>query len=68
MAEKAPYHPRTWALGGRGEKGVDLPITAVFLVLFIVSAAWHQAIYQINNRRGHKFVFSVVLFGKYLPH
>ncbi|KAH8719488.1 hypothetical protein GQ44DRAFT_658883 [Phaeosphaeriaceae sp. PMI808] len=59
----APYLPTTWALGGKNEKSVDLPITAVFLVLYIIGAAWHMTIFQLNNKRGHKFLFSAVTFG-----
>ncbi|KAH7081344.1 hypothetical protein BKA63DRAFT_206724 [Paraphoma chrysanthemicola] len=58
-----PYLPTTWALGGRATKTVDIPITAVFLALYIGSAAWHMTIFQKNNKRGHKFIFSAVLFG-----
>ncbi len=42
---------------------VDVPISAVFLALFIGAAAGHMAIFQINKRRGHKFIMSVLLFG-----
>jgi hypothetical protein len=63
MNKNAPYVPTTWALGGSIEKGVDLPITIVFLSLFMISAAWHMTIFQLNRRRGHKFLFNAVLFG-----
>ncbi|KAF2752562.1 hypothetical protein EJ05DRAFT_296055 [Pseudovirgaria hyperparasitica] len=58
-----PYRPTNWALGGANVKHVDIPITAVFLVLFILGAATHMTIFQLNRRRGHKFIFSVLLFG-----
>ncbi|KAF1915903.1 hypothetical protein BDU57DRAFT_529087 [Ampelomyces quisqualis] len=58
-----PFAPTTWALGGAPQKGVDIPITVVFMVLFMLSAAWHMAIFQSNKKRGHKFLFSAALFG-----
>ena len=35
----------------------------MLLVLFVAAAATHMAIFQLNRRREHKFVFSVLLFG-----
>lgn len=35
----------------------------MLLALFVGSAAMHMTIFQINQRRGHKFIFSVLLFG-----
>ncbi|OAL00939.1 hypothetical protein IQ06DRAFT_304648 [Phaeosphaeriaceae sp. SRC1lsM3a] len=58
-----PYFPTVWSLGGTPSKSVDIPITAVFLALFMISAAWHMTIFQKNNKRGHKFVFNAALFG-----
>ena len=40
-----------------------MPISAVFLALFIGSAVLNMTIFQINRRRGYKFVLSAVLFG-----
>jgi len=63
-----PVLPRIWMLGGRPEVGVDVPITAVFLLLFIVGAVAHMTIYQLNRKRGHKFLMSALLFGMhYFP-
>ena len=42
---------------------VDVPITAVFLFLFIILAAAHMTIFQLNRRRGHKFIMSGLMFG-----
>ena len=58
-----PYAPKTAALGGLPTKDLDVPICAVFLVLFAAGAASHMTLYQRNNRRGHKFLPSVVTFG-----
>jgi hypothetical protein len=59
----APYPPRFAAVGGKPNVGVDVPISAVFLVLFIIGAATHMTIFQLNNRKGHKFVMSAMTFG-----
>jgi hypothetical protein len=52
-------------MGGVPKIGVDVPITAVFLALFIGAAAIHMTIFQLNQRRGHKFIFSALLFGRF---
>ncbi|KAJ6444441.1 family c-likeg-protein-coupled receptor protein [Purpureocillium lavendulum] len=58
-----PYPPQGAGLGGQPTKGVDVPISSVLLFLFILSAALNMTIFQINRRRGHKFVLSAVVFG-----
>jgi hypothetical protein len=58
-----PYPPTSWALGGIIEPQVDVPITSVFLGLFVVGAGAHMAIFQMNRAKGHKFLFSGLLFG-----
>lgn len=63
MPAKGPYPPQTWSLGGTPEVSVDVPVTAVFLVLYVCGAATHMAIFQLNKRRGKKFLFSAMLFG-----
>jgi hypothetical protein len=65
MNQGPPYRPTTWALGGVPKKNVDIPITAVFLALFMISATWHMTIFQLNNKKGHKFLFNAALFGKF---
>lgn len=35
----------------------------MLLALFVAGAITHMAIFQVNRRRDHKFVFSVLLFG-----
>jgi hypothetical protein len=59
-----PYQPRVWQLGGTPDVSVDVPITAVFLFLFIIGAAAHMTIFQLNRKKGHKFLMSALLFGK----
>lgn len=58
-----PYPPTTAALGGLPTVGLDVPICAVFLVLFVIGAASHMAIFRANMARGHKFIMSGMLFG-----
>ncbi|KAH9864309.1 hypothetical protein J1614_010243 [Plenodomus biglobosus] len=58
-----PWIPNNWAFGGAPRKSVDVPVTAVFLALFIIGAATHMTIFQLNRKRGHKFIFNAVLFG-----
>lgn len=59
----APYPPRVAAVGGRPNTSVDVPVSAVFLFLFVVGAATHMTIFQLNNRKGHKFIMSAMTFG-----
>ncbi|TVY67422.1 hypothetical protein LSUE1_G009115 [Lachnellula suecica] len=63
MSTKAPYAPTMAGLGGTPSTDIDAPITAVFLVLFIIGAATHMTILQLNNRKGHKFILSGMTFG-----
>lgn len=58
-----PYPATTAALGGLPTIGVDVPICAVFLALYIIGAASHMTILQINEKRGHRFLISGMLFG-----
>lgn len=58
-----PYPPQAAVLGGVPTNNVDTPISAVLLALFVGSAAINMTIFQVNLRRGHKFIFSVLLFG-----
>ena len=67
MPKGPPYVPTTWGLGGPQEKKVDVPITSVFLVLFTIGAATNMTIFQLNQRKSHKFFFSTMLFGRQHP-
>ncbi|KAL9130367.1 MAG: hypothetical protein Q9217_001425 [Psora testacea] len=58
-----PYPPTTASLGGVPTIGVDIPICSVFLVLFLIGAVSHMTIFQVNMRRGHKFIISGMMFG-----
>lgn len=40
-----------------------MPTSAVLLALFFAGAATHMTVFQVNRRRGHFFIFSVLVFG-----
>ncbi|KAL8725429.1 MAG: hypothetical protein Q9166_007361 [cf. Caloplaca sp. 2 TL-2023] len=63
MAQHAPYPPETAGLGGTPTVHTDVPITAIFLFLFICGAVAHMAIFQLNKKRGHNFIMSGMMFG-----
>lgn len=58
-----PYAPVVAGLGGLPTVAVDVPITAVFLALYILGAVGHMTILQLNQKRSHKFLASGALFG-----
>ncbi|KAI1206100.1 uncharacterized protein F4807DRAFT_440812 [Annulohypoxylon truncatum] len=58
-----PYAPTTASVGGLPSVIPDVPISAVFVAMYVAFAAFNMTIYQINSRRGHKFIPSVALFG-----
>ena len=58
-----PYLPQTAQLGGKPTIGLDVPVSVVLLVLFVVGAATNMTIFQLNQRHGYKFLFSGLLFG-----
>ncbi|ORY55865.1 uncharacterized protein BCR38DRAFT_356302 [Pseudomassariella vexata] len=49
-------------LGGDPTAIPDVPVTAVFLVLFMIGAGTHINIYRANAKRGHKFLLSDLIF------
>lgn len=63
MTMGPPYPATTAALGGLPTISLDVPICAVFFVLFMIGAASHMTIFQVNMKRGHKFILSGMLFG-----
>ncbi|KAM7205398.1 putative family c-likeg-protein-coupled receptor protein [Naviculisporaceae sp. PSN 640] len=58
-----PYPPQVALMGGIPTPVPDDIVSAILLALFIVGAATHMTIFQVNRRREHKFIFSVLLFG-----
>jgi MFS family permease len=62
-AQGPPYAPSTAGIGGLPDYTTDIPITSVFMLLYVLGAATHMTILQLNRRRGHKFLASGALFG-----
>lgn len=59
-----PYASRIATLGETPSTDVDVPVSAVLIFLFVLGAAFHMTVFQINlRRRGHKFVPSAMVFG-----
>ncbi|KAK2754773.1 hypothetical protein FQN54_006666 [Arachnomyces sp. PD_36] len=63
IAKGPPYPPMGAAVGGQPSTSVDIPISAVFIVLFAIGAASHMTVFQRNQKRGHKFIPSAATFG-----
>lgn len=58
-----PFAPTNAGLGGFPDVIPDVPITAVFLVLYLVFGIIHIKILKSNKGRGHKFIFNGALLG-----
>ncbi|KAI1098061.1 hypothetical protein F4804DRAFT_325804 [Jackrogersella minutella] len=58
-----PYASTTASVGGVSQIIPDVPISAVFIAMYATFAVTNMMIFQINNRRGHKFIPSAALFG-----
>jgi hypothetical protein len=58
-----PYSPKNAGLGGFPDVIPDIPITAVFLVLYLFFGIVHIKILKSNKGRGHKFIFNGALLG-----
>ena len=43
----------------------DIPITAIFLVIYLTFGIIHLKILKSNKGRGHKFIFNGALMGIY---
>jgi hypothetical protein len=41
----------------------DVPITAVFLILYLIFGVIHIKIFKANKDRGHKFIFNGAILG-----
>ncbi|OKL62334.1 hypothetical protein UA08_02288 [Talaromyces atroroseus] len=64
MVQNGPPYPSvTAALGLTPNTSVDVPICCVFLVLYLIAAASHMTIFQINRIRKHKFIPNAATFG-----
>ncbi|KAH0370413.1 hypothetical protein KCU65_g2461, partial [Aureobasidium melanogenum] len=58
-----PYAPTTAAVGGRPTIDTDIPAISVYLLLYIGGAIGNMTIFQMNRRKGHKFLASWAMFG-----
>ncbi|KAF1841944.1 uncharacterized protein K460DRAFT_319525 [Cucurbitaria berberidis CBS 394.84] len=58
-----PYRSNTAGLGGKPELIPDVPISAVFLALYLIFGVIHIKIFKNNKGRGHKFVFNGAILG-----
>jgi hypothetical protein len=63
MINQPPYLPKTAIVGGVPTPSVDIPITAVFLALYLTSAACNFGLFHYNRAHGHKFLVSLFLGG-----
>ncbi|KAH6419491.1 hypothetical protein HBI14_088680 [Parastagonospora nodorum] len=63
LSQGPPYAPRNQGLGGNPEVIPDVPITAIFLVLYLVFGIIHIKIFKANKGRGHKFIFNGAILG-----
>lgn len=63
QARGGPYASDTAIMGGLPTTIPDVPVDAVFLVLYICFAATNMTIFQMNCRKGHKFIPSAMMFG-----
>ncbi|GKT52426.1 uncharacterized protein ColSpa_12607 [Colletotrichum spaethianum] len=48
--------------GGVPTSSLDLPLTIMFMMLFMLGAYVHITIYKRNAKRGHKFLISDIVF------
>jgi len=56
-----PYLPPTAPVGGEPTVTVDVPILAVFIVLYLVSFLSNLTLLRRNRKRGHNFIISLFL-------
>lgn len=63
LPQGPPYAPAAALVGGQPTPSVDVPICAVFIALYAIGAAGHMALFQLNMRKGHKFIPSAATFG-----
>jgi hypothetical protein len=63
IAAGPPYPPNNQGLGGEPNVIPDVPITAVFLLLYLIFGVIHIKIFKANKDRGHKFIFNGAILG-----
>jgi hypothetical protein len=63
QARGGPYASKAATMGGLPTTIPDIPVCVVFLVIYMCFAATNMTIFQINRRKGHKFIPSAMMFG-----
>lgn len=63
QTQSPPYQPVSQVLGNVPTKGLDIPICAVFMVLYIGGAVVNQFFLITNKKKGKKFGFCGMMFG-----
>lgn len=58
-----PFPPQIQSLGNPPTPIPDVPVSAVFLALFIIAGGMHFKLFLGNKKNNHKFVFSGAMFG-----
>ena len=62
LLQGPPYPPTVAGLGGTPAVLPDVPVSAVFMALFVCTAVINMTILIRNRRRGHKFMISMGMF------
>lgn len=58
-----PYRSTVATVGGLPTTHLDVPVCAVFIVLYLVAFASHITLFRRNLARGHRFIFSGMIGG-----
>ncbi|KAL8830782.1 MAG: hypothetical protein Q9191_001237, partial [Dirinaria sp. TL-2023a] len=58
-----PYASKNAGLGGQATVDLDVPVTSVFMFLFLLGGIGHMTVLQLNLRRGRKFPMSGAMTG-----
>ncbi|THW36326.1 hypothetical protein D6D21_08757 [Aureobasidium pullulans] len=61
--QSAPYRPEVQSLGGTPTIPVDIPVCAVFMLLYIIAGVLHFGTFLRNKKVGKKFIFGGMMFG-----
>jgi hypothetical protein len=51
------------SVGGHPTVDQDIPVCTILIFVYLVGAIANMAIYQLNRRKGHKFLISWAMFG-----
>nr|POE46745.1 short-chain dehydrogenase/reductase trope [Quercus suber] len=60
---RGPYRPQEQALGQVPSVLPDVPVCAVFLLIFLAAGAGHMILLKRNQKRDKKFVINGMIFG-----